>query len=492
MFRRQNMLRREIAAWLVCSTFAGVAGAASLLEQKIDEARRTARAIQGGVVGVEVVQLATGKVLYASNEDHLFTPASNTKLFSTALALTRLGPKHRMTTRVMAVAAPDAKGRLEGDLTIVGGADPSMSFIGIPYAAGAKPVDPLTGVEALADQVTAAGVRSIAGGVVGDDTAYPVDFYPPGWAADDAIWDYGAPVSALTLADNSMRMDIGPGAGDDDPVTVTFTPAIGYFLVSNRVRVTAEGPHHLEVRRSGRQLELSGTIGRAGVTEWLAVDDPALFFAAAFHDALTRRGVSIGRGPSAAHRYEGAVAPATGVTLAERRSPELAELLNVTGNVIPDWRAEVGLCGAGRARGGDGSRLRGLEEMQAFLAEAGISEKDYVLVDGSGLSRLTLLSPDAIVTLLRYMKRSTEAEAWTALLPVGGQDGTLEKRFHKDAAARNIHAKTGSLSHVNALSGYADSATYGELAFSIVVNHTAAPASEVREFIDRIGMILLE
>lgn len=482
------------ALCLLTLAAAGPACAASLLEQRIDELRRTAKAIQGGTVGIQVVQVATGKVLYAANEDRLLIPASNTKLFSTALALARLGPDYRLTTRVTAASQPDSNGRVPGNLSLVGGGDPSLSFIAIPYSATAKQADPLAGIEALADQLVARGVRSIAGGIVGDDTAYPADFFPPGWAIDDPVWDYGAPVSALILADNSLRMDLWPGATAEDPVRIEFTPAIEYFVVNNRVKVIDKGPARLEIRRSGRQLDLAGTIARdpGHVTEWLGVDDPALFAASALHDALTRRGVSIFGATSARHRHENSVPARDQVVLAERKSPELVELLRVTDKVSQNLWAEIVLREVARARGGDGSRKQGLEEMAAFLNEAGISRKEYVLEDGSGLSRLGLLRPEVVVRLLRYMKRSPLAEAWVSLLPVGGQDGTLEKRFHRDPAARNIHAKTGSLSHVNALSGYADSATYGEVAFSIIVNGTNAPASEVREFIDKIGMLLLE
>jgi D-alanyl-D-alanine carboxypeptidase/D-alanyl-D-alanine-endopeptidase (penicillin-binding protein 4) len=90
------------------------------------------------------------------------------------------------------------------------------------------------------------------------------------------------------------------------------------------------------------------------------------------------------------------------------------------------------------------------------------------------------------------MYLSPRSAEWKSLLPVGAFDGTLERRFAKNVAAKSIQAKTGSLSHVNALSGYAESATYGELSFSIIVNHTSAPASEVRSAIDRIGLALLD
>ena len=90
--------------------------AATLLEQKIDQLLRRTRAVEPGAVGIQVLQLATGKILYSREPDRLFIPASNVKLFTTALALTRLGPDYRMTTHVYAQHSPDASGRIHGNL----------------------------------------------------------------------------------------------------------------------------------------------------------------------------------------------------------------------------------------------------------------------------------------------------------------------------------------------------------------------------------------
>lgn len=467
------------------------ADAASFLEQKIDELIRITPAVATGTFGIEVVQLGSGKVLYDRNAGKLFTPASNTKLFTTALALTRLGPDYRIPTRVYADRAPDADGRLDGDLIVVGLGDPSMSFEMIPYQKDATPADPLVAIEAFADQIAARGIRAISGNIVGDDSAFPADLFAPGWGIDDPVWDYGAPVSALSLGSNSIKLDLFPGPRTGDAATIGIKPPLEYFVVDNRVRTG--GDRRLDVRRpGGRELQITGAIS-APATLWLAVDDPALYAATALYDALTRRGVRVSGGPAARHRSgaDGPI-PIGGPVLAERMSPPLIEMLRVTDKISQNLWAELMLRQVALARTGDGSRKAGLDELKAFLIETGIAGTDYVFEDGSGLSRMTLVKPDAIVRLLRFMYDSPRRADWIGLLPVGGDDGTLANRFHKDPAAKNIHAKTGSLSHVNALSGYADSATYGEIAFSILVNHTNAPGSEIREFIDKIGMTLLE
>jgi D-alanyl-D-alanine carboxypeptidase/D-alanyl-D-alanine-endopeptidase (penicillin-binding protein 4) len=164
----------------------------------------------------------------------------------------------------------------------------------------------------------------------------------------------------------------------------------------------------------------------------------------------------------------------------------------VVDKVSQNLWAELLLREVARVRTGIGSREAGLEEMKAFLKEAGLSDSEYQFEDASGLSRLGLVTPEAVTRLLRYMHASRYRDEWLGAFPIGGADGTLAKRFGNEPEAKAILAKTGSLSHVNALSGYAESATYGEIAFSILVNNTKAPASEVRGFIDTIGMILLD
>jgi len=176
------------------------------------------------------------------------------------------------------------------------------------------------------------------------------------------------------------------------------------------------------------------------------------------------------------------------VTLAERTSAPLIEDLVITDKVSQNLHAEMALRAVARARRNIGSVAAGLDELKAFLTEAGISEGAYSIHDGSGLSRLNLVTPATVVKLLRYMYSGTLRESWISLLPVGGTDGTLSGRKLNG----RIHAKTGSLSHVNALSGYAERRNGKWVAFSILVNNSNAGAREVREIMDRICTLLSE
>jgi len=456
--------------------------------------------------GIQIVDLGSGRTLYELNQDRFFVPASNTKLFSTALALTRLGADFTFQTRIVADSAPDAEGRIRGALRLVGGGDPNLSARAIPYRMGPVTGNPLAAIEDLADQVVARGVKRVDGGITGDDTWYLWEPFGEGWAIEDPQYEYGAPVSALTVNDNAVTLSIRPGAREGDLAALEWNPPLEYYRVDNRLRtVAAGGERSIHFRRDpgGLQVRLWGSVPLRdrGEELMLAIQDPAQYAAQALRQALEERGVSMGGGVAALHAFpnempdltQAAAATAvSGVELARRVSAPLIEDLRITDKVSQNLHAEMALRAVGRARRNLGSREAGIEEIKVFLAEAGIDPEAYNLADGSGLARLNLVTPATVVKLLRYMHDSPARESWISLLPVGGQDGTLSGRFGDSAAAGRVHAKTGSLAHVSALSGYAQRADGSWVAFSILVNNYHGRAAEVRGVMDRICALIME
>ena len=471
---------------------AAIPCAAADLPRTID-ALMAASPVARASVGIQVVDLKTGASLYSRNADRLFLPASNMKLFTAALALERLGPDYRMTTRL--VHAPS------GDLILVGGGDPSLSGRAYPYQKGAAVANPLQAIEDLADQAVAAGILRIDGDIVGDDQLYPWAPYPPSWTVDDVSGEDGAPVSALTVNDNAIALSIHPAAKAGDLAAVSLEPAIEYYAVDNRV-LTVAGEKEARIRYTrqpgSRQLLVWGTIPLAGgaVRETVAVDDPALFAACALYDALARRGVAIRGRPVARHRSV-SEDPWTvdGDVIATRQSPPMVDMLQVIEKVSQNLHAELMLREVARVVRGAGTRESGLQELAAWLGGIGIKAEEWRSEDGSGLSRNDEVSPKAVTRLLSHMAASKYGAAWLSLLPVGGEDGTLANRLccvSGAGAARQVRAKTGTLTRAVALSGYADSRTRGRLAFSILVNNFSAPAAEVRAWVDKIALALVE
>jgi D-alanyl-D-alanine carboxypeptidase/D-alanyl-D-alanine-endopeptidase (penicillin-binding protein 4) len=486
---------------LVAFALAIPLSAGSDLPTKLDSIIATAPALSRAFVGAQVVRLSDGQVLYAHNSERLFVPASNMKLFTTALALSMLGTDYRLTTQIGAQVPIDATGTLAGDLELVGGGDPSLSGREYPYHSHSSPgaVYSFSAIEELADQLIARGLKRIDGNVAGDDSRYVWEPQPGGWSSDSATREYGAPVSALILDDNTFALTVRPAGRAGDLARITLAPPFENFAIDNRVVTVGRGERKIEFYRSasGRELHVWGRIPIAdpGFAQALAIGDPALYAAEVLRDALLRRGVAIRGEAVARHRFpdESTVSgPKANVVLAERRSPPLLDLLQVVDKVSQNLHAEILLREVAVASGHAGSVEAGLDAMDDFLAGIGVTKADHQLTDGSGLSRATLVTPAAVAKLLAYMNQSKYREAWFNLLPIGGEDGTLGRRFAEHPEARNIRAKTGTLDHVRALSGYADTPKYGRVAFSFLVNNFEGPGTGVTASLDQLALALLQ
>jgi serine-type D-Ala-D-Ala carboxypeptidase/endopeptidase (penicillin-binding protein 4) len=448
--------------------------------------------------GIHVVDARTGAVLYRRNENNFFVPASNTKLFSTSLGLMRLGPDYRFHTTVVADSHPDADGRVR-EIRLVGGGDPNLSARVIPYQRTETKPNAFELIDKLADAVVASGVKVIDGDVVGDDTAYFWEPYPDGWSVDDPVWEYGAPVSALTLNDNTFTMFVEPAPEAGQLARVSLKPAFEHLTIHNRVQTAGSGMAsdrtRITVERlpGTSELMVAGTIPLKAKPDenLLAVDDPAQFAAHVLREALMLRGVRIGGGARALHRRsDDPAADSFGIVLARHTSEPLIEAIRVINKVSQNLHAEIVLREVARSKHGVGSRKRGLEELTAFLTEIGVPQKQYNFEDGSGLSRLTLATPATITRLLDYMHSTPHRDAWVSTLPIAGEDGTLYTRFDKTPRPQ-IRAKTGTISHVSSLSGYALRKDGRRYVFAIVANNYNSDAAAIRKLIDRIALALL-
>ncbi len=488
MFAARPHLKPVFAVLLALPALSRAADLAETIDRMIQRSAVAERA----TIGVHVVDLKTGNTLYGHNEETLFLPASNLKLFTSALALTTLGPDYRFETRL--VLTP------EGDLVLVGSGDPSLSSRDYPYTKQGNGGDALAPLEALVDQAVAAGLTEVPGDVVGDDRAYPWSPYPESWTEDDVLFDYGAPVSALSFNDNVVSITVRPGAASGQLSLASVQPKVEYFAIDNRVTTAAGSANRVRLERvpGKRQFLLRGTIGvnsrPVGFTR--AVDDPALFTATALHDALLRRGVVVRGRPVARHRAvndpEESAGEVHGDLLAVRKSPPLSQLLEVLEKVSQNLHAELMLREVGRVSQGQGTVDGGLKAMAEMLKVAGVPDGEYRSEDGSGLARNDEVTPHALTHLLSYMANSVYSLSWMSYLPIGGVDGTLERRLCCTISQTRVHAKTGSLSRSVALSGYATTAAGEQRAFAILVNNFSTPSSAVRSLVDKIALAVAE
>lgn len=431
--------------------------------------------------GIKVASIETGTVLFETNAHRLFKPASNNKLFTAALALDRFGADHRIRTSFLSRKPPGQTGTVRGDVVVVGRGDPSFAarFNEGDYARSMMPL-----VEAL----QSAGVRRIEGDLIGDESFFRGPPFGSNWAWDDLQYYYGAEVSALSAEDNTLDLVFKPAAKAGEPCLFEVKPRVDSLRFENlTVTLTNGAPRGVDVSRApGSDLALfTGglPLGDKELAEAVSVPRPAMFFLNLLKQELRKNGIVVAgrlRVVDWRERERQPLGAAGWVELAHAESRPMRELVLRMVKSSQNLYAQLLFLQAGEARRAaedrDASSERlGADALQDFMRRLGIPSSEVLLEEGSGLSRGALVTPDAIVSLLRAMDTHPQAAAFRESLPVAGVDGTLKQRMKDTVAAGVVRAKTGTLRYVNTLSGYTVTAAGERVVFSILLNNYKAP-----------------
>lgn len=496
-------LRRLAAATLAV----GLSGCASLgLGPRADVHRvLESPGLRQMHVGVLAIDAASGRTLFALDGEKKFVPASNQKILVTAAAMSMLGPDHRFRTEAWATG-PIVDGRIDGDLVVVGSGDPTLS--GRFWQTGTAALD------ALADSVRAGGIAGIAGALVVDVSAWDSTTVGPTWEVEDLRYAYGSTGGAFAIDEGEIEVVLRAGASVGAPATVTWSPVgTDGFVRSEVTTAPADSagravPHYLP---ESRLLVLEGEVAYGTVdTLRIAGRDPVRQASAALARAVEGAGIDVadgwkvrwtdegsdGAGPPAdgdgngrdeagcAHPDLAACPDATLVAALE--SPRLVEIVEGILEPSQNWMTEQLIRALGAYFGEEGSWPIGVDLVEAYLTEhVGVDTLDVAARDGSGLSAHNLVTPRALVRVLRHMRDGPyAAEYRAALAEPGEEDSSLEERL-LDLEGR-VWAKTGTITNVNSLSGYLVREDGREVVFSILTNGSGLPSSYVRSAIDDI------
>ena len=427
--------------------------------------------LKRAAVSVRVLDLAGRKVLYDRDGDRLMIPASNVKLFTTAAALVRLSRNFEFRTFV---------GRAGSDLVVVGGGDPTIGARskGDPYPQEFRD---------WAGVLKARGIRRIDGDLVVDDAWFDDQYVHPNWPRPQLHLWYCAPVAALVLGENCVQVLAQPGSKVGDPAQLSLVPRSDRLELRGSVRTVSSRSAHLwSLYRSP-----GSTTILAGGSFWLrampasaevTVDDPPLYFGSALKASLQAEGIDV-RGT--VRRRPGAGRERSFQPLLTHCTP-LLPVLEVTNKESQNLYAEQLFKTLGAVEG-SGSWPGGRKTIEQILHKnVGLPLGDFVLDDGSGLSKQNRLSAAQLTRLLQWLFDRPEGELFRATLAVAGSDGTLERRFTAPALQGRIFAKTGSLSAVRALSGYVQTADGRWLAFSFLVNDCPRAVKDLQDRFCRI------
>jgi D-alanyl-D-alanine carboxypeptidase/D-alanyl-D-alanine-endopeptidase (penicillin-binding protein 4) len=438
-----------------------------------------APALRRALVAVRVESLDHGDILFRHNDQRLVLPASNQKILTTAAAAEVLGWDYRFLTTLQPTG-PVRNGVLEGDLVIVGSGDPTLSR----RYEGADVV-----FARWADRLHDAGIRTIAGRLVGDAQAYSGELWGSGWAWDDLQNAFAAPVGALMVNDSVAPVVVAPGAAAGQPAAVRIGPDAGLSLEADVVTASTGVPAALRFERlpGAPVLRVIGSVGAGAppIERAVAVVDPTMYFLATLRDALESRGILITGGIADA---DAAGAPAAPLqpALVEHYSPPLRDIAATTMRTSHNLHAESLLRATARHEALLASTAAARSVVSAVLEGWGVPADAIVIADGSGLSRYNYQTAAALMTVLRKMATDERhRDDWLASFPAGGGDGTLAARFVGGVAQGRVRAKSGSLRATRALSGYVRTGAGELLAFVMVVNNAPGPPQEVEGILDR-------
>ncbi len=463
----------------------------SSLAANVDIALASGNALRGAHAGVYAIDARDGRVLYERNQDDAFQPASTFKLLVGSAALDKLGPEFRFRTQVLANGSV-ANGVLDGELVLRGGGDPFLNANDLGAAAAA---------------VANAGIARVTGVRI-DDAHFEAPGYLPGWNWDDFAYYYAPVVSALAFEENVVHLTIAPGAQPGDPATVAAAPAgvvarpveacqptvfVRVLPLATTGAPGAKDTIDVERERSGC-IRVTGTIpagAKADVVD-AAVVSPAAYAYDAFANALRAHGVTLeGAAQSAAaplDEHRAALAPNANAKVVWSHDSEplrdtLADLWLPSDNLVAELLLrELGFA----ASGAPGTTEHGAAFEKGWLRTLGVDPDALAIDDGSGLSTYDRITPRDLVTILKHDWDGPNRDLVLDDLPVAGVRGTLKSSYTGTPAEKKIFAKTGSISHVSTLAGYAANAKHGAVIFAFQVDDWVGENAALRELRGRV------
>ncbi|KTD22168.1 D-alanyl-D-alanine carboxypeptidase [Legionella lansingensis] len=444
----KRMLSGTVLTLLIASSHASLRSGA---DQLINQVSPTLN------IGVEVIDLTTGAILYRRNENRTFVPASNMKLFSDAAALMVLGPDYRFKNQLSTNAPQLQQGTLKGSLYLHLSGDPSFNHKRLATL--------LSGLKTW-------HVSRIQGNVYIDSSHAAIDPYPPGWMAEDLKYSYGAPLAPVMIDTNRLTVTVNPSGRVDEPAIVETNDASGSIVIDNQVKTKAKGSrcgvgfsldqeNHLTVRGCVN-------VGQWAVQQQMAIRNPLAYAQGLIKRQLAESNIVL----------EGNVllgrAPSGSLLIASESSKPISQLMADTLKPSDNLYADSLFLHAAEKLHGSPVNWAGAQPIvKNFIQQqTGIQLQSAVLTDGSGLSRHDLITPSQTASLLRFLyHRFPLSYEYIAALPVSGRDGTLQRRFKKPTQQDFVRAKTGTMRGIVSLSGYLYTANAHTLAFAIFINH---------------------
>jgi len=423
--------------------------------------------------GVKIYSLERNQALYSVRSDRLFSPASNMKLLTTAMALKRMGPDYRFKTRLYAAMRISGE-TLNGDLYIKGFGDPNLVS---------------EQMWLLANESRNLPLHKVDGDIVADDSFFDNRLRVRTWHKQVGVEAYNAPLGALSFNFNTVTVHVSPGERSGERPVVVIDPDIDFIRVVNRAKTVSRSRRsRLIVNRVDHQdyneITISGVISvsHSRETYYLNITQPTYYAAKVFKDYLRRAGVEV------TGKVRIGPVPEDAYGLLSHTSAPLSLILRGLNKFSNNFVAEQILKTIGaELYGHPGTTEKGLRAMGEYMKSLRYEPRRFRVLDGSGLSRQNRLSPNQIVSILQDMHGDLGVyPEFVAALGVMGRDGNVLKRMNGHNGSEKARVKTGTLNFVSALSGYLQSADGERFAFSILMNDLKCSNGRAKQLQDRI------
>jgi D-alanyl-D-alanine carboxypeptidase/D-alanyl-D-alanine-endopeptidase (penicillin-binding protein 4) len=420
--------------------------------------------------GVMIYNPRTKETLYQKNIEESIKPASNTKLFTSGVALSLLGSDYELSTKLLTDDNNIKNGTIHGNLYLKGFGNSLFTD---------------NDIDTLVMNMRLQGIKEITGNIIGDDSYFDSVYHRKDWIENEMSSVPLSPVSAMVINRNKLSFYLSAPGKVNSRINYEMSPFCPEIKVINNAQATRRRSS-ISVREittnDSYEFVISGGLRRNGSSYISAdINNPPLFAAILLYDRLLKAGIKVIGKP-----IQG-ITPLDADEL-DSRSITLKYLLKVINKHSDNYLAECLFKTIGAEFSDEqGNAFYATQAVLSFIKDHNIYSQSTSIVDGSGLSHFNQVTVRTIVELLEkiYFNPLIYQDYYNSL-SVAGEDGTLRGRMINTKAENNIHGKTGTLNGVIALSGYLKSAEGSDLIVSIIFEYNQGSPIKYKHIQDQI------
>jgi D-alanyl-D-alanine carboxypeptidase/D-alanyl-D-alanine-endopeptidase (penicillin-binding protein 4) len=458
------------------------------------------REMKGASLSLTVKEVKSGKVVYAYEKERELTPASVMKLVTTAAALEILGSDFRFSTS-LEYDGEIADSTLTGNLYIKGGGDPTLGSAHLSPDRNAYTPDRNTFVPEWLAAVKKAGIKTVTGRIIADDSIFDTEGVSGKWQGEDWGSYYGAGCYGLSVFDNQYTLYLKTGEQGSKPSITTSEPLQPSIRFHNYLTAVAADTDSAYIAgypfSCDRYLYGAVPANRQRLLLRGDIPDPPLFLAQYVDEQFRREGITIGHAPACFRQLSEAGYWPDGERkrLVTTCSPPLSRIARLVNERSINLFADALLKTLGlRYLQGDGEVIssfgKGIHVVREHWRNKGLDVSSLWMFDGSGLSVSDKLTASFLCDLLVYMATSSgQSEAFTASLPQAGLEGSVVNFLKGSAWQGKALLKSGGMSRVRSFAGYITHNSK-QYAVAVIVNQYACDNKRMTKELEKLLLSL--